>query len=354
MPKDWVDFKKVKETVTMEMVLAHYGLEIRRVNATYLRGKCPLPTHTSSGGKPSFGVHTQKNAWACQSASCVSAREEKKGGNVLDFVAVMEGCSIRDSALKLQNWFSVSASNERPADYVPSRDRKNESKKLVREKKDEQESDKTSVDVSSVETEVPNKPLEFALKSIDSTHPYLKARGIKQETAECFGAGYFYGKGSMSNRVVIPIHNEVGELIAYAGRAVDDETEPKYKLPNGFKKSLVLFNLYQAIETGEKRIIVVEGYFDSMKVLQAGFPCVVSLMGSTLSEEQEKLLVQNFDSVILLLDGDEVGRSAISEVASRLVREVFVRVVDVPEGKQPDQLSSEELQNLLKRFEGGA
>jgi len=166
LSKDWVDFKKVKEAVTMEMILTHYGLEIRRVNATYLRGNCPLPTH-GKGSERTFGVHTGKNAWACQSSSCTFAREGKKGGNVLDFVAVMESCSIRDSALKLQNWFSVVASNERPSDYVPSRDRKRESSKLVREKKDEEVSDKTSVEVSSVESEAPNKPLEFALKSID-------------------------------------------------------------------------------------------------------------------------------------------------------------------------------------------
>ena len=59
-----------------------------------------------------------------------------------------------------------------------------------------------------------------------------------------FGIGYFPGKGSMSGRVVIPIHNERGELVAYAGRAID-QTEPKYKLPAGFKKSAVLFNLHR-------------------------------------------------------------------------------------------------------------
>ncbi|HIO76050.1 MAG TPA: hypothetical protein EYG63_02520 [Gammaproteobacteria bacterium] len=50
---------------------------------------------------------------------------------------------------------------------------------------------------------------------------------------EHFGVGYFYGKGSMSERIVIPIHSEVGELVEYAGRAIDDEVEPKYKLPAG-------------------------------------------------------------------------------------------------------------------------
>jgi len=348
---EWVDFKSVKSAVSMEMVLGYYGIEIRKVNRSSWRGKCPLPTHAGDS-ESSFSMNSDKNAWACHVASCVKARDGRKGGNVLDFVAVMGGCSVRDAALKLQNWFSVEASNERPADYVPSRDRKkSDSKKLVREKKDELVEDSTS-DVEDDTQEV-NQPLEFELKSIDTSHPYIRKRGIKEGTAEHFGIGFFYGKGSMAERLVIPIHNEEGELIAYAGRAIDDKTEPKYKVPAGFRKSLVLFNLHRA-ENSNDRVVLVEGFFDVMKVHQAGFPFVVSLMGSVLSEHQEHLLVENFDSVILLLDGDEAGRSATSEIALRLVRKVFVQVIEIPEGKQPDQLSSEELQKFLKRLEGGA
>lgn len=107
---DWVDFSGVKSAVSMEMVLEHYGIEIRKVNRFSRRGKCPLPTHTGDS-KNSFSVNSDKNAWACHVGSCVKARGERKGGNVLDFVAVMESCTIRDSALKLQNWFSVEVSN---------------------------------------------------------------------------------------------------------------------------------------------------------------------------------------------------------------------------------------------------
>jgi DNA primase len=91
-----------------------------------------------------------------------------------------------------------------------------------------------------------NKLPTFQLKGIDPAHPYLFTRGISRETAESFGVGYFAGKGSMSGRVVIPIHNEEGGLVAYAGRTIDD-SEPKYKLPVGFHKSLELFNLHRAI-----------------------------------------------------------------------------------------------------------
>lgn len=119
--------------------------------------------------------------------------------------------------------------------------------------------------------ELLNKPLSFQVKGIDSAHSYLESRGITRETAEAFGAGFFSGKGSMHGRVVIPIHNEKAELVAYAGRVIDN-SEPRYKLPAGFQKSLELYNLHRVGESD--RVVAVEGFFDCIKVHQAGFPNV--------------------------------------------------------------------------------
>lgn len=155
----------------------------------------------------------------------------------------------------------------------------------------------------------------------------------------------------MSGRVVVPIQNDRGELIAYAGRSID-ATEPKYKLPPGFKKSAELFNLHRVLaspESSRGRVIVCEGFFDCMKIYQAGLHAVVGLMGSTLSDAQEKVLRQ-FAHVILFLDGDEPGREAARGIAARLVHQMFVRVINLPDGKQPDQLASTEIQGLLSGF----
>jgi DNA primase len=100
-----------------------------------------------------------------------------------------------------------------------------------------------------------------------------------------------------------------GELIAYAGRAINGE-EPKYRFPAGFRKSLVLFNLHRALATGSRNVIVVEGFFDTLAVHQAGYPAVVGLMGSTLYRYQADLLATHFDRVVLMLDGDEAGGKA--------------------------------------------
>jgi DNA primase len=161
---------------------------------------------------------------------------------VLDFVAAMEKCSVRDAALKLQDWFQLSGTREAPAAAQGPPTRSQPARKEAGERGD------------------PNKPLGFRLKGIDYSHPYLAERGIDPETAEYFGVGFFSGKGSMSGRIVIPIENEAGELVAYAGRAIDG-SEPKYKLPAGFKRSQVLYNLARALEEDSTgAVVLVEGF----------------------------------------------------------------------------------------------
>jgi len=191
----------------------------------------------------------------------------KAKGNVLDFVAAMEKCSVRDAALKLTDWFSLTtaeAAGRERQHTAPPQNAGGTGSQLAREKAGDRRE--------------PNHPLTFTLKGIDYAHPYLAERGIEKETAEYFGVGFFPGKGSMSGRIVIPIENDKGELVAYAGRSIDG-SEPKYKLPAEFRKSQVLFNLPRALEEDSTgTVILVEGFFDCMKVVQAGHVCVAALL----------------------------------------------------------------------------
>ncbi len=323
MNRRWVDFRIIKASVSMETALGHYGVIVHRVNSCYLRGRCPLPTHTSKNSAQSFIVNVEKNAWACHSNSCVAARGGRLGGNVLDFVAWMENCTLRAAALRLQDWFGTnfslgsSGAVVHAATELPARVPKNGD---------------------------PNRPLLFKLTGIDSRHPYLVGRGVSLETAQHFAIGMFPGKGSLAGRIVIPIHNEDGVLVAYAGRALDD-AEPKYRFPTRFRKSLVLFNLHRAVRHG-KRVVIVEGFFDCFKVHQAGLPCVVALMGCSLSRHQTDLLERYFSEAVLLLDGDKAGRAASAATAAQLVPKLSTRVVQIPEGNQPDQLSEDQIRCL--------
>ena len=102
----------------------------------------------------------------------------------------------------------------------------------------------------------------------------------------------------MAGHVVIPIHNVDGKIVAYAGRWPGDPPDetPKYKLPAGFRKSVELFNLHRAIEEPDDQpLIIVEGFFDCMKLVQNGYDRTVALMGSTLSPVQEELSAATHD-----------------------------------------------------------
>jgi len=154
----------------------------------------------------------------------------------------------------------------------------------------------------------------------------------------------FKDEGYMQGRIVIPIHSEDGRLVAYAGRSLGT-TEPRYRFPPRFRKSLVLFNLHRAALHG-KTVVVVEGFFDCLTVHQAGLPCVVALMGCFLSQHQERLLQNHFEEVVLLLDGDKAGRTAGAAIAARLCSKISTRLVEIPAGSQPDQLGVDQIRCL--------
>lgn len=317
MNNRWVSFREIKNQIGIEAVLTRYGVRLITSGIGVLRGPCPLPTHASRSDN-SFSADTRRNIWACHSQSCMAARGGGVGGNVLDFVAWMEGCSIRDAALLVQERFALASSINVADRSTPS---------LTRA----------------------NPVLTFKLSGLQGQHPYLIARGIDPITATYFGIGYYAGPGMMSKRVAIPIHNESGKLVAYAGRAVSTDHEAKYKFPPGFRKSEELFNLHRVRVNTPCRLVVVEGFFDCIRVHQAGFPDVVALMGCSMSNNQIGLLQRHGCSrVILLLDGDAAGHRGAHAISQDLGHAgITVRVSAVPEGRQPDSLAIDELRKIL-------
>jgi 5S rRNA maturation endonuclease (ribonuclease M5) len=190
-------------------------------------------------------------------------------------------------------------------------------------------------------------PLGFALRGIDSTHPSLAARGIQRGTAEEFGVGFYRGSGLFSGRLVFPIHNERGELVAYCGRALD-HSQPRYRFPAGFAKSEILFNLHRAASAGQPAVGVVEGFFDCLQLHQAGIRSVVALMGSALYESQQGALLDRFQRVILMLDGDAAGRRATAAITARLRPHCAVQLIHLAPDTQPDQMPSSEIRRVLQ------
>jgi DNA primase len=233
---EWVDFAEIKQRITLEQVLRSYGVNwLRRSGVDQFRGRCPI--HRGQG-KEAFHANLKRSIFHCFACGA--------GGNVLDFVAAMEGSSIRKAALRLQGHGDDSSLKVAPAAMGrPER-------KLVTKKR-------------SI-----NPPLDFALE-LDRRHPYLARRGIDRPTADHFRVGYFSGRGLMNGRLAIPIHDDGGRLVAYCGRTVDGG-EPRYRFPAGFQKSHVLFHYDRARAAGGDQVIVVEGFFDCMRCTKQAFP----------------------------------------------------------------------------------
>ena len=308
---EWVSFGEIKRRITLEQVLRAYAVTwLRRSGVNQYRGRCPI--HRGEG-KEAFHANLTRGVFHCFACGA--------GGNVLDFVTAMEGSSLREAALRLQACIgdgsvvagaAVAAWAER---------------KLVTKKR------------------IVNPPLDFALQ-LDGRHVYLQQRGISSTTADHFGVGYFRGRGLMSGRIAIPICDDVGRLVAYCGRAVD-AVEPRYRFPAAFQKSQVLFHYDQARAAAGDQVIVVEGFFDCMRVYQAGFVNVVALMGARLSAAQKVLLAARFTRALLLLDGDATGRAATAQIASQLAGACSITPLLLPAGLQPDEMSAADILRLL-------
>lgn len=350
MGKPYIDFAAVKAAVNMTQVLEHYGLMATmtpKKNGEALEGPCPI----HKGESPDqFKVSIPKNCWNCFS-DC------KCGGNVLDFVAKMEDCDAQEAAIRMNEWFNLNLDKQQPP---PREDRRLSYQRPAESRttaaparaKDAEAAALPSEPEPVPETEEPNSPLKFALKDLQSDHAYIAERGLTPETATEFGLG-FCKRGTMSGRIVIPLHNAQGALVGYCGRLPGEATDkrPKYKLPEGFHKLSEVFNLHRALrEPDESPLIVVEGFFDVMTLWQLGWRRTVSLMGTHLSATHERLLSEagNRSGLILLFDEDNAGRTGRAKALLKLAARTFVKAVPLPrEGVQPDHLTEDELHTLL-------
>jgi len=144
-------------------------------------------------------------------------------------------------------------------------------------------------------------------------------------------------------RLVFPIHELRGRIVAFGGRTLG-EGQPKYlNSPESpvYHKGQVLYHLHaakQAIRTTE-RAILVEGYFDVLRVALAGHDEVVAPLGTGLSAEQAELLRRYTSQVVLLYDSDDAGLRATFRAADELLRHgLRVAVATIPEGEDPDTL----------------
>lgn len=207
----------------------------------------------------------------------------------------------------------------------------------------------------------------FAPEGRDGLKAALLAKGMDE--AQLIEAGLLIkpddGKPSYDrfrNRIMFPITDIKGRVIAFGGRAMDPAAPAKYlNSPETplFHKGAVLFNFPRAREASRnfENLIVVEGYMDVIALHKAGFHCVVAPLGTALSEAQIQLLWRLNPEPLLALDGDDAGRRAAMRAVDRVLPILApgksLRFAFLPDGKDPDDLIRDHgaatMQDVLKR-----
>lgn len=206
---------------------------------------------------------------------------------------------------------------------------------------------------------------------------YYKSRGYKKSTITRFGLGYapnewrallthMRGLGysyeelyeanlanrsdkdgkisyydSFRNRVMVPIIDVRGNVVAFGGRVLDD-SKPKYINTSDtlvYKKSLGVFGLNFAKNSPEKSLILVEGYMDAISLHEAGFTNAIACLGTALTSEMAHLLARYAEEIILSYDADEAGQKA-TERAIGILGSIGMkmRVIHLSGGKDPDEI----------------
>lgn len=186
--------------------------------------------------------------------------------------------------------------------------------------------------------------LGYAPNKWDSLLKFLKGEGFS--IAEMVEAGVVK-KGNKGyydifrNRVMTPIIDVRGNVIAFGGRVLDD-SKPKYINTSDtlvYKKTNELFALNFAKDSGEDSLILCEGYMDVIAMHQAGFTNAVAGCGTALTSEQVRLVSRYAKEVILTYDADEAGQKALSKAISLFDQtEINVKIPALVGGKDPDEI----------------
>ena len=200
-------------------------------------------------------------------------------------------------------------------------------------------------------------------------HEYLAGRGFREETASFFGLGYApdynhftrlhaeaYVQAdlvkekedkrydTLRDRLTIPLHNRHGQLIGFAGRALNPEAHAKYLNPTDtplYSKKETLYNLNNAQRAmkADDRVYIVEGYPNVWRAYEHGILNIVATCGTSLTKEQISILLRYTKNVVLVYDGDQAGQKAFyRSLPILLAAGAYVRLVEMPEGLDLDEV----------------
>ena len=186
--------------------------------------------------------------------------------------------------------------------------------------------------------------LGFSPNDFGALRRHLRTRGYTEEEMLASGLQKRSEKGNVYDvfrgRVMTPIFDLRGNVIAFGGRVLGDE-KPKYiNSPETlvYKKSKAMFALNIAKKSASRRYILCEGYMDVISLHQAGFDTAVAACGTALTPDQVRLLGEYADEVVLCYDSDEAGQKATARSLGLFAESpVKVSVLNIPGAKDPDE-----------------
>lgn len=342
--------QQVKQANDIVDVIGSY-IELRQRGSNY-QARCPFHGEKT----PSFNVNRSMQIFKCFGCG--------ESGDVITFVEKFESCST---------WEAVEILARRANIPMPETPQQREDKQFSARKKQRE-----------LHLEICRETAVFYFKNYRSAkgvnaRKYFESRGFSADTAKKFGIGYSpdsyslpqhlkslgfdeeecikagviqrTSKGkvidALGRRLIVPIFNMQGKVIAFGGRALDEQdlNYGKYKNTSDtplFTKKNNLFNLNIAKEQKQqsalKHLVVVEGYMDVIAMYQAGFKTAVASMGTSLTVEQARWLSRLSDTVYICYDGDAAGQKATVRGLDILDEAgLEVRVMSIPNNQDPDE-----------------
>jgi DNA primase len=343
-----MDFsEQVKGAVDIVSVVGEH-VRLRKGGPNSYKGLCPFHNEKT----PSFNVSVTHQRYKCFGCGA--------GGDVFNFVMQIEGLSFYEALKTLA---------ERNGIPMPKRSQYADEDSKLRG---------TMYQMHEIAQEHFRANLQSPAG--EAARAYLAKRGLARETVEQFGLGYSAASGRalerlleqrnfpaalmeqsglvlkrddgsmydrFRNRLMFPIHDRNGKIIAYGGRALAAEENPKYlnspKTPI-YEKSYVLYNLHRAKEAMRKedRVILVEGYMDAIGVWAAGFAPVVASCGTALTTQQVQLIKQHTPRIVVNFDPDAAGANAAEKSISMLLESgMEVRILELDGDLDPDEYCKE-------------
>ena len=351
---DRSDIDEVRTRIDLVSVIERY-VTLKRAGGK-LKGLCPFHSEKT----PSFTVSPEIGRWYCF-GSCA------EGGDVFKFVQKIENLSFPEALERLALQANVTLTSRNPRGDGASGNTGGTARTDAGEKDRIYKINALALrfyrDVLGrspiardylqnrglVYAAQENFSLGFAADEWDGLCRFLSQKGVALADAEKAGLVTIGERGTfdkLRGRLIFPILDVQERPIAFGGRLIAEARpgQPKYwNSPETpvFSKSRTLYGLWRARKAiaAREQAIVVEGYTDVIACHQAGFENVVATLGTSLTEEHVQTLARLASVVLLAFDADSAGLKAASRAAQIFeAQEVEVRVLDLPEGEDPDSL----------------